>query len=205
MTRILAALLAALAAAATTGLMAQSPVVRDGTGRVLGYYTGPMQGVRFGVRVMSQQGYFFGVRQNGEISDVGENPNGSALLFGPEGPGIANFFGLWFESTDCTGQAYFRFADVEGPWAAGIVIQVDQALFYTPPRTLPVTPRNLRSRSYGGTQCQPENSDGVLSPPAFPNNPDITGVPSDPIPPPIRIVAAGNVNALFSNSFEGPA
>jgi hypothetical protein len=57
-------------------------VVLDGGNRPLGVYTGPLTNeVSGGVRVMTPQGYAFGLRWSGELAFDGFNPENDDTLF----------------------------------------------------------------------------------------------------------------------------
>ena len=78
---------------------AASVVVLDGTNRPLGVYAGPITSNGDGVRVITPEGYAFGVKWSGEFAVDGFNPESTAPMFF-NGPVLS------YDSTDCSGQPY---------------------------------------------------------------------------------------------------
>ena len=172
------------------------PVVRDGDGRVLGAYAGPVVGEASNpaIRIVTQNGYVFAVQIDGAINKDGTNPARlEPMLQGP----------LWFETADCAGTAYFRFVELirwggfaSGGWAGTQIRYVAKGR---------VDPQRRTFLAQGdGVSCTPlvapEQWDYTA--PALLNDPGVTGVPNAPIPVPIEVVMDGDLNVLFGDGFE---
>jgi hypothetical protein len=183
------------------------PVVRDGQGRVLGAYNGPVvdAGSNPAIRVVTRTGYIFAIHADGAIATDGTNPARLESMFRlPQG---LNLGILWFETADCAGTAYFRFVDVirwggfvSGGWA-GTQIR------YVPKGRIDLDSQSRTFLAQGdGVSCTPlttpQQSNNTA--PALLNDPEVTGVPNEPIPGPIEVVMEGDLDLLLRNGFESP-
>lgn len=185
--------------AAATSASAESPVVLDANGNLLGSYVGEAVDCGFGcpdlsLRIVSTTGYVFGRRMT----------DGSFVFAAPTfaypGPGE-----VFFESENCTGQGYYSAGVPPTTLTGGFVFQSRLGDLYYSPKT---ATSGLHTRgSYAelplGCYDDPGNSQ-VPAIPVLPNNPNVTGVPNTVIPGPLTIGQAVVPRAMLRDGFENP-
>lgn len=189
MFRLLAIVLGALASAAD----AQSPVVLDANGNVLGWYGGNFNGE---VRVILPSGYTIGINGlSGSVSSGGQ-------YIGPDGGGGSDSPN--YTTTDCTGDTYFTIGAGMGKFI--FVVLNLPAVYYVPPRATIGEPvqMNMRSRLEINQVCQQINETNFFYR-LMPNDPAETGWDRGlQVPGPLKL-GIQTVPALpFSDGFENP-
>jgi len=199
------ALLIALSLAGASA--AESPAVVDANGAILGSYigsTGPRSSgqampVTSMLDVVSSTGYLFSIfQQSGDVA-------GSFRIPGVQAQALPAT--LFFESTDCTGQAYVDTTQspdvvVMGGFVFNRKSAVDPGLWFSPKTSVST------EISYGsavgpnlGNVCSAESGQRNALP-VYPNDPQVTGVNSASNPGPITISQANVPRVLFRDSFE---
>lgn len=189
---------------AIANLAGASPIVVDGTGRTVGFYSGAAEPPR--ESAVSTTGYRFSFnRRTGEIL----YPDG-----GPQyPPGQSE---IWFASTDCTGQAYLSGTEGLTPGSVFPGIRPHPAPatppappvfrpLYILPQSVPA-PSSVLIRSYqiytspeNQVFCAPDNTTRTVIP-VESNLPSETGIPGPILQPPLRVISS----LLFLDGFEAP-
>jgi len=212
-TKVLIVLLAVGAFLAPTAtVFAQSIPVRDANGALVGLYAGgggpdleqgpPQSFGPYGpaFRVVSQQGYMavFG-------TITGRLTVGFNVLSGFYSGANVNQ-GLFFESQDCTGQAWISVNTPGGPATGGFVIATLLPTYlphYVPKTAVSQALVYRSSLTAGGCSAQgPSNTVGL---PAFVNDPAVTGIPNAPYQPPLTLGYSDTLWLLFRDEFESAA
>ena len=97
---------------------------------------------------------------------------------------------VYFESTNCEGTAYFGpgkyIGAVFSPTPYETLAYEENALLYSPINAERV-PININTMLDENLQCQPYVVPGAEGQPAYPNNPDITGIKNTAYPARLRI------------------
>lgn len=186
---------------------AESPAVVDANGELIGSYSGPSEvifvppGPGSGLRVVSVQGFLFGVGADGSLLQDGVNPAAMGPMFRIQS-GVVETFGLWYESADCSGPPYLILLNNFG--MGGFVVRVGTTEAYYVPRQYQPARRSYLSRR-AGSQATCESASRLSEDngvPAFENDPAVTGVRSAGYPGPIRIANVAVPRTLFRDSFE---
>ena len=186
---------------------AESPAVVDANGAILGSYIGST-GPRYtgGVSVptsmldvISPTGYLFSVfQQSGDVANSFRVPGVQAE---------ALWATLYFESADCTGQAY-----VDTTQAPDVVVMggfvfnrksaVHPGLWFSPKTSVSteISYGSAVSPNLGNVCFADSGQRNAL--PVYPNDPQVTGVNSASNPGPITISQANVPRVLFRDSFE---
>lgn len=167
--------------------LADSPVVRDSVGRTIGYYSGTYFTQR-AMFVVSPTGYTFGVGGDGRVVSYAGPADGSQV----------NPDGFYFESTDCSGQAYTMDRSF-----GGFVTRASTGLIYVPKgaeSALRIV--SSRGNAAGGNCVQLQQTMDVV--PVFQNDPEVTGVPNTDFTPPIVIGVARDVHEVLRDGYETP-
>lgn len=206
MNRLAMSLLALVSMAA----LAESPAVIDGNGALVGSYVGPAGSLVswFGppldgqsqrsLRVVSVKGFIFGLQQaSGRITSTIEFPGGGDFS------GEGQF--LFFETTDCTGQAYVEvgITDYGVTARGGFLVSNPSGLWYAAKTATPSTIL-IRSNLLEGNSpasCNVQNSTKTVMP-VLPNDPNVTGIVGPTIVTPITISQAIVPRPLFKDGFE---
>lgn len=194
-----------------THATAQVPAVRDNVGAMVGFYSGPSNGPQGRLLVTSSTGYVGTVVAATGRLDVNsaESPAGGYIL----SP-------VFFQSVDCTGPGYvITSASASGlvsgqlPMSGAVFISnsdfILHDVWYVPKSALSFVAgaqATLFVRILVNGSCVPGSGvqpDSVLYP-AFPNEPNVTGFPSAPFVPPLRVdvVPVSAVFSIFRDSFE---
>ena len=129
---------------------------------------------------LSSAGYYFTVYANAH--GVEENVSGEILR--------ANLF---FETVDCSSQAFVTVRNLRGIFAsetqnAVFRVSIERTFvghFYVPALSVPATRTMVGTNS--GSGCEEVFPTSRESVEAFPNDPAITGVPNEPFTPPITL------------------
>ncbi len=169
--------------------LADAPILVDANQQFVGYYSGTELTY---IRTISRTGYVFGVEmQSGALITTRVGPQYSSNTIPT----------LMFLTVDCTGPA---FVSPENEFdLPGYVWGHGPADFYYALKGAVPTMRSPASAKQSPTDpCQVLTPAPRLTFPAFPNDPDVTGVQSTPYAPPLSISLFDAWNSLFADGFE---
>ena len=186
--RTLTIAVSALLIANASLVSADTPIARDATGVVLGFYTAILE--NSGQVIVSPKGYRFVVtRENGRQL----SPVDASTAF------------VYFQNPGCLGTAYFD----RGAQYRGVIIPIRDANNYNAiaatyyvPQDAAMTAVTLYARldpaPNGGVTCTGISARSIMAMPALPNDPAVTGVPNSDFIPPITVALKG----IFQDGFE---
>lgn len=187
---------------------AESPAVVASNGAILGSFAGSMGPRSSGgvspptavLDVVSSTGYLFGVfQQSGEVVNSFRSPGVQPQALGAT---------LYFESADCTGQAFVNTTQdpnvaVLGGFVFNVKNSSHQGLWFSLKTSASVAVTAGSAVSPGvGNVCFTAVGPPLNALPVYPNDPQITGVTSATYPGPITISQANVPRVLFRDSFE---
>jgi hypothetical protein len=214
--KLIALAFATVVVASPLASRAQGVQVRDGNGALVGAHLGRGgDSIPHGVSasfpsyvVLSVTGYQAVVTiQQGRIGWAATVPPGVL-------PGTESALGLdrppFFESSDCTGQAYAQVASDR--FAGGFVwefsISGPASRLYYVPRAATPSLRTLQSNLVAGPSgitCETFPPGSRFTMPAFLNDPSVTGFPNEPFVPPLSLGYSDVIWLLFRDGFESAA
>jgi len=195
--RILIVGLASTATVFSVGIGAASPVVADASGRIVGFYQGPVEPDV--VRVISTQGYV--TRINMKTGGYSVSP-GNAVNSQDQ----VSTSAVYYASANCSGNAFYTVGQPVGTNLGGWVFwsEADNALWYVPKAPVISQFTALSVRPLDSGPCSNISVFGDYTPARL-NDPNVTGISNTPPQAPLRLEVATistPSGLLFRDGFE---
>lgn len=186
---------------------AESPIVRDNTGALVGFYVGPARPQDLGlpaivsIRVVTTRGYSY-------IADTSTGALSAALA--PYG-NIAGreLVGPFWSGANCTGAAFAAdTSSTAAVFAGGFIIRALRSpsqAWYAPKGSTSASVLTLSEGVPGNCLDYGGVTDSKFALPLLPNDANVTGYPDSGFVPPLRLDVELIVVPLLKDGYESPA